>query len=65
VGGPEAIERLAETCHGKVESQSARGQLVAKTRGARRAGRCQEHESGSATVNAERLGAHECNCDHY
>jgi hypothetical protein len=65
VGGPGATEELAEACYCKAEGQSAWGQLAAKAGGARRAERRWERESGSATVNAERLGAHECICDHY
>jgi hypothetical protein len=65
VGGPEATEGLAEACHSKAGGQGARGQLVVRTKGARRAEQRRERESGSATTNAKRLGAHECNCDHY
>jgi hypothetical protein len=65
MGSPEVTERLAEACHRRAGGQKARGQLAAKAESARRVERRQERESGSATTNTERLGAHKCNCDHY
>jgi hypothetical protein len=65
MGGPEAMERLAEACHRRAGGQKVRGQLAAKAESARRVERRRERESRSATTNAERPGAHKSDCDHY